>query len=118
MYCKFLDEMYKKVLREVGVKFHNVFLSTEWFLRNSSYFALVLPLDFPEILIFLKISMPIFCFKISRKSLKNFKPFKTKHEVILKETIANGCLQHGYQAKVCRSIIGFRTLMKSHPEMD
>ena len=35
--------------KKVGVKFSDIFLWIEWLERNFSYFAITLPLDFPEI---------------------------------------------------------------------
>ena len=35
--------------KKVGVKFSDIFLWIEWLERNFGYFAITLPLDFPEI---------------------------------------------------------------------
>ena len=39
-----------KSTKMAGVKFNDVFLSTEWLERNFNHFFMILPLDFSEIL--------------------------------------------------------------------
>ena len=63
-------ELRFQIFEMVGEKFYDLFLRTEWLQRNNSYFAVNLPLDFPEIFNIFRITVIFFFLKNSRKFLK------------------------------------------------
>ena len=62
-----------QIFKRMGVKFNEVFLSTEWLQRNFSYFAMILPLDFVEIFNIFRIRVLSAFLRIPEKFSKKVK---------------------------------------------
>ena len=56
-----------QIFKKVGVKFNDLFLLNEWLQGNFSYFAMILPLNFSEILNIFRIRVFLVFFENSRK---------------------------------------------------